>query len=96
MTFSFHPEAEAEFNEAIEYYESCEQGLGYDFSIEVFDCIQRIVNFPTAWPIIEDDIRRCLVNRFPFGIIYTIEQTGVSILAVMHLRRHPDYWKNKT
>ncbi len=96
MTFSFHPEAEAEFNDSIEYYEACEQRLGYDFSIEVFDCIQKIVNFPTAWPLIEEDIRRCLVNRFPFGIIYSMEQTGVLVLAVMHLRRHPDYWKNRT
>ena len=96
MTFSFHPEAEAEFNDSIEYYEACEQRLGYDFSIEVFDCIQKIVNFPTAWPLIEEDIRRCLVNRFPFGIIYSMEQTEVLVLAVMHLRRHPDYWKNRT
>jgi len=96
MTFSFHPEAEAEFNDSIEYYEACEQRLGYDFSIEVFDCIQKIVNFPTAWPLIEEDIRRCLVNRFPFGIIYSMEQTGVLVLAVMHLSRHPDYWKNRT
>lgn len=44
MTFSFHPEAEAEFNETIEYYEECEEGLGCDFSIEVFDAIQKIVN----------------------------------------------------
>ena len=96
MTFSFHPEAEAEFNDSIEYYEACEQRLGYDFSIEVFDCIQKIVNFPTAWPLIEEGIRRCLVNRFPFGIIYSMEQTGVLVLAVMHLSRHPDYWKNRT
>ena len=95
MIFSFHPEAEAEFNETIEYYEACEQGLGYDFSIEVFDGIQKIVNYPTAWPLIEEDVRRCLVNRFPCGIIYSIEQSGVFILAVMHLRRHPDYWKNR-
>ena len=95
MTFSFHPEAEAEFNESIEYYEEREQGLGYDFSIEVFECIQKIVNYPTAWPVIEEDIRRCLVNRFPYGIIYSIEQSGIFVLAVMHLSRHPDYWKNR-
>ena len=42
MNFSFHPDAEAEFFEAIDYYESCEQGLGYDFSIEVHSTIQYI------------------------------------------------------
>ena len=95
MTFSFHHEAEIEFNEAIDYYEQCERGLGYNFSIEVFNSIQNIVNYPTAWPVIEEDVRRCLVNRFPYGIIYSIEHDGIFILAVMHLRRHPDYWKKR-
>jgi len=52
MTFSFHPEAETEFLEAIDYYEDCERGLGYDFLIEVLATIQNIVNYPTAWPTI--------------------------------------------
>jgi len=95
MTFSFHPEAKDEFNEAIEYTEDCEPGLGYDFSIEVHAATQNIVNSPTAWPIVEEDDRRCLVNRFPYGIIYSIERGEIFILAVMHLRRHPDDWKNR-
>ncbi|MBF0560396.1 MAG: type II toxin-antitoxin system RelE/ParE family toxin [Nitrospirae bacterium] len=95
MTFSFHPEAEAEFNEAIEYYEGCELGLGYDFSIEVLAAIQNIINYPIAWLIIVDDVRRCLVNRFPCGVVYSIEQDEIFILAIMNLRRQPDYWKNR-
>ena len=95
MTFSFHPEAESEFHEDIDYYEGCELGLGYDFSIEVLATIQNIVNYPTAWPVIEEDVRRCLVNRFPYGVVYSLEQDEIFILAVMHLRRHPDYWKNR-
>lgn len=95
MTYSFHPEAEAEFNAAIDYYEECEPGLGYDFSIEVFAGIQNIANYPAAWPVIEEDIRRCLVNRFPYGIIYQLEKSQIFILAVMPLRRHPDYWKHR-
>ncbi len=95
MIFSFHPEAKDEFNEAIEYYGDCEPGLGYDFSIEGRVAIQNIVSYPTAWPIVEEDVRRCPVNRFPYGIIYSIERGEIFILAVMHLRRHPDYWKNR-
>jgi hypothetical protein len=95
MTFSFHPEAELEFQEAIDYYEDCDRGLGYDFSIEVLSTVQNITNYPTAWPVIEEGGRRCLVNRFPYGVVYTIEQDEIFILAVMHLHRHPDYWKNR-
>ncbi|MGZ8935230.1 MAG: hypothetical protein ACXW04_10040 [Methylobacter sp.] len=54
MKFSFHPEAEAEFNEAIDYYEDKERGLGYDFAVEVYATIQRIMAFPKAWPVMKN------------------------------------------
>jgi toxin ParE1/3/4 len=95
MTFSFHPEAEEEFKAAIDYYEAREPGLGYDFSAEVFTAIQNILHIPGAWPAIAEDVRRCLINRFPYGVLYSIEQSGIFVLAVMHLRRHPDYWKSR-
>jgi len=87
MTFSFHPEAESEFHEAIEYYEESELGLGYDFSIEVLATIQNIINYPTAWPVIEEDVRRCLVKRFPYGVVYSIEQGEIFICANYQIMR---------
>jgi hypothetical protein len=45
--------------------------------------------------VMEEDVRRCLVNRFPYGVLYSIESTEIFILAVMHLRRDPDYWKKR-
>jgi plasmid stabilization system protein ParE len=95
MSFAFHPEAKAEFYAAIDYYEIVEVALGLDFSIEVFSTIQNIVDHPHAWPVLEDDVRRCLVHRFPYGVLYSIERDEVFILAVMHLRRDPDYWKSR-
>ncbi|MBI4825494.1 MAG: type II toxin-antitoxin system RelE/ParE family toxin [Nitrospirae bacterium] len=95
MTFSFHHEARDEFVKAIKYYEDCEAGLGYDFSIEVYTAIQNIVSYPKVWPVIEEDVRRCLVNRFPYGILYSIEPDKIFVLAIMHQRRHPDYWKHR-
>ena len=95
MNFSFHPEAESEFNEAIDYYEEIEHGLGYDFAGEVYLCILRILEYPKAWTIIDDEIRRSLVNRFPFGILYSIEGEEIYILAVMHLHKEPGYWKTR-
>ncbi len=95
MNFAFHPEAEAELNEAIEYYEEREPGLGYDFAIEVYSAIQRAVSLPKAWPVIDSDIRRSLVRRFPYGILYSEENEEIHIIATMHLNRHPDYWKSR-
>lgn len=95
MTFSFHPEAEAELFAAIEYYEEQEPGLGQAFSFEVTSAILNVVDYPKAWPTLEDDVRRCLTHRFPFGVLYTLEREHILILAVMHLRRGPDYWKSR-
>ncbi|MDD5577754.1 MAG: type II toxin-antitoxin system RelE/ParE family toxin [Methylobacter sp.] len=68
MNILFHPDAELEFNKAIDYYEAIENGLGYDFSLEIVSTIARIVDFPKAWLILEGEIRRALVRRFPYGI----------------------------
>lgn len=95
MTYSFHPEASAEFERAVAYYEERQAGLGLDLALEVQAAIGNIVAFPRAWPIVEGEIRRCLVHRFPYGILYSIEPTGILILAVMHLHRDPDYWKHR-
>jgi len=95
MTFDFHPEAGAEFAEAVDYYEDCETGLGQDFSREVHLSILNVLAYATAWPVLEGQIRRCLVNRFPYGILYSIESDRIFILAVMHLHRQPGYWKQR-
>lgn len=95
MTLSFHPEAAEEFRAAIRYYENLEPGLGYDFASQVFSATQNIIAHPMAWPVMADGIRRCLVNRFPYSVLYAVEGASVFILAVMHLRRYPDYWKDR-
>jgi hypothetical protein len=95
MNYFFHPEAELELNYSVDYYEECQSGLGLDFADEIYKTIQRIINFPKAWQIIDGDIRRCLTNRFPFGVIYLIHNNQLIILAIMQLNRKPNYWKNR-
>jgi len=95
VTYSFHPEAEAEFAQAIEYYEECETCLGYDFAVEVYSAVKQMIVHPKAWPIIEEEIRRFLVRRFPYGILYAERDDALFIVAIMHLHRDPDYWKHR-
>ena len=95
MNVLFHPDAEAELNAAIDYYEDIEKGLGYDFSLEIFSALERIMAFPKAWLVIEDGIRRSLVRRFPYGILYAEEKDKIYIVAVMNLHRDPEYWKHR-
>lgn len=63
MKYSFHPDAEAELINAIEYYEGYEKSLGYDFSLEVYLAIERAVSYPQAWPIIEPDIKESFSQK---------------------------------
>jgi plasmid stabilization system protein ParE len=95
MNYAFHPEAETEFQEAIDYYEGCQTGLGFDFALEVHAAVKNICDYPMAWPVLDGTIRRCLTNRFPYGVVYSHEGDEVYILAVMHLHREPGYWKHR-
>jgi len=95
MIYSFHPLAVAELNEAIDYYEELQSGLGLEFAKEIFSCIQRVIEFPTAWSSLSPNTRRCLLNRFPYGIIYQILDNEILIIAVMQLNRKPSYWEGR-
>lgn len=95
MKYSFHPEARNEFFEAINYFEDCRNGLGLEFSKEVFSTIQRIIHFPFAWSDFSENTKRCLTKRFPYGVIYQIIEDEVIIIAIMQLNREPDYWKKR-
>ena len=95
MSFHFHPDAELELNQAIDYYSSIEVDLGYDFAIEIYAAIKRAEQHPEAWAVLDGDIRRSLAHRFPYGVLYSIEDGGIYVIAVMHLHRQPDYWKER-
>jgi plasmid stabilization system protein ParE len=95
MKFSFHPDAKEELDGAVEYYEQCQTGLGLEFAEEVYAAIARIIQYPDAWSSLSRNSRRCLINRFPYGIIYQIKSRTLRIVAVAHLSRRPGYWKER-
>jgi len=95
MRYIFHPEALQEYEESAVYYRKISRELAISFINSVEKGIEKILEYPYAWPIIEEDVRRHLIKRFPFGIYYTIESNYISILAVMHLSRKPGYWKER-
>ncbi len=92
MRFIFHPEALSEYEQATIYYSKISKQLAVSF----IDCIEmgikKILEYPGGWQTIEEDVRRLLIKRFPFGIYYTIESDHVLIVAVMHMSREPEYW----
>jgi plasmid stabilization system protein ParE len=92
MKYTFHPHARKELDRAVAYYDSRSQETGESFFKETSESISRILNFPEAWAKIRGEVRRCRVNRFPYDVLYEIEGSHISILAVMHSHRKPDYW----
>nr|AMP54340.1 plasmid stabilization system protein [uncultured bacterium] len=96
MKIKFHSEASKEFFEAVEYYEEQVVGLGYNFIDEVEKVLDVIEQQPASGTKITKTERRFLVSRFPFGIIYSIEEDQITIFAVMNLRRKPGYWESRT
>jgi plasmid stabilization system protein ParE len=95
MRYSFHPNAQRELLEAISYYRSCKPGLEIEFVEEIYSSIQRILRFPKAWSSLSIHTRRCLIKRFPFGIIYSEQEGEIVIIAIMQLNRKPGYWKKR-
>ena len=95
MIYVFHRAAIREFNEAIDFYEKREPGLGTAFSKEVHAMIQRIIEYPASSPMLTRTCRRCLIRRFPYGIIYEIVDEKIVIIAVMQLNRKPEYWRRR-
>ena len=93
MIYGFLSPAELELRQAVVYYEDASPGLGLDVLIEVELTIERILRHPNAWAKVSSEHRRCRTRRFPFGIIYSIEDDCVLIAAVMNLRRHPQSWQ---
>ncbi len=91
----FHPDAEAEFTAAAEFYEAQAPGLGLEFMSRVRHASRTIAAHPQIGRRLSRRLRRFLVHRFPYGLLYQVEQDHVFIVAVMHLHRRPGYWKDR-
>ncbi len=91
----FHPEAQDEFISAVQFYESQTAGLGLDFILTVQRAYERLLEFPATGAPFGRRLRRLLVPKFPYGLLYRVEPERVYIVAVMHLHRRPGYWRSR-
>lgn len=84
---AFHPEADAEYAEAAEYYERCGDGLGGRFFDEIERAIGEIKAAPLRFRRYDPPARRNLARVFPFAVVYVDQSDRIHILAVMELHR---------
>ena len=87
--------ARQDVRSAVDFYNAEKPGLGREFWWEIVACLQRIQENPRAWTDIGDGVRRCITHRFPYGVLYMIHDDEPIVVAVMHVRRHPDSWRNR-
>lgn len=92
---SFHELAEIELNDASIFFENEREGLGLRFLSATQAAVTHIQVHPQASPIIIKDIRRKVLRKFPYSIIYSIKPDRIRILAIASQKRRPFYWRGR-
>lgn len=87
--------ARQELEDAVRFYELEYSGLGRRFKEEVRKAALRIAEYPKAWSIERGEVRKCLLHRFPYKLLYSLEKDHILVIAVAHHHRKPDYWVDR-
>lgn len=96
MKLRWHPEARAEADAAAAFYKDKQPGLALRFLDSLEEALHRIQRHPQAYRQLSGEVRRCRVRHFPYGVIYRARTDFIEVIAVMHLRRSPGYWKARS
>ena len=88
-----HPDAEAELSEAAAFLDLESPGLGLVFLDDFEHAIKIIMSHPEVAPVLQGRVRRKVLRKFPYSIIYSVVDDEIRILAVCHQRRRPFYWR---
>ncbi|HCS91631.1 MAG: type II toxin-antitoxin system RelE/ParE family toxin [Thiohalocapsa sp. PB-PSB1] len=92
---AFDSDARAEFLAAVRYYEEFRKGLGLRFRQTVEAQLGKIREMPFRFRVLRAPFRRCVVPKFPYAIVYTIEPEFILVVAVAHNKRQPEYWNDR-
>jgi len=85
--------AELEIQEIAMWYEDQQEGVGFKFLDAIDQSFERIQQFPELYAIVDGDVRRALLRRFPFAVYYRIERDKVTVLTVIHSKRDLKTWQ---
>ena len=96
MKWEFHPDAEQELTESTLRYESEIPGLGLRFAREVERVVELILEDPALGVRVQGEIRRFVLRRFPFSVVYAVASGTLYVLAIAHDSRRPGYWRTRS
>jgi toxin ParE1/3/4 len=95
MKSRLHEAADAELTEAVAYYDGKAEGLGDRFLAEVKAATRYIEHDPESAPIIEEGVRAKVLVKFPYSLMYVVEERELYIVAVAHQSKRPGYWADR-
>ncbi len=95
MNITFLTLAQQEVDDAVYWYRNQAEDASHEFLDELDRAVRLVKSYPLAFTEIEPEIRRCLLARFPYALIYGIEQQTIVVIAVSHLHRQPGYWSDR-
>jgi plasmid stabilization system protein ParE len=89
------PEAEADLGEAYGWYRDRGATLAEEFLISLDACFASLQEFPEAHPAVHRGVRRALLRRFPYCVLYVLESSRILVIGVFHARRDPRAWRSR-
>ncbi len=94
-SIAVRPESQADIKEAALWYEDQLAGLGTRFRNELRTTFGHIADNFLRFPVIEGNVRRALLHRFPYAVYFTTQSDSVVVIAVLHQHRRPSAWQSR-
>ena len=95
LMLDFHPGAEIELDEAIEWYEGKKAGLGFEFFEEYLILKDFLLSNPQIFPIEFGEVRKAVFKKFPYILLFFIWEELIYIVAVFHTSQDPEIWRKR-
>jgi len=91
----FHPAAAQEAESAYDWYAARNPSAAHGFREELRHAVDAVADNPRTWPRQGSRVRRYVLPRFPFTLVYLLRGDEVEVIAVAHARRRPGYWRSR-
>jgi plasmid stabilization system protein ParE len=96
VSIAFHPEAQAEYDDALAWYQSRSLRAANRFEAEVDRIIALIAANPDSFPAYDDDHRFAVLRRYPYSLVYQVQPSRILVVAVAHSSRSAGYWAGRS
>ena len=95
MRIRLTPEGDDELSDAVRYLARQSERAAVDFLDDVRGARNQLRTFPNCGSPLGGGVRRLLLSRFPYQLVYRVEGDEIRVYAVAHLKRKPDYWQER-